>query len=530
MITLESIPPFVSLFGNPILFRLTSDVYVSQPGVFAVYHLQFSGCAAEWDTLSLSWGDESLLFTYKNLPDNSGLQLSSIAVEPDLLLWVELSAFELSMNTVLSSAFVVTVSGYVITLTARFTGPDYDLSHHSTGYFGVLCPSYESGVLEVILPFFKIHLITWLRVGEDWVKVSEDALPVDADGFATFDLHRVFGDYLSSDFLFPEATDQIVTARPEMSGEYRITAFESWGSPAQTSKMIQSVSFFFLNGAVTLTQQGKYNRENTTFWEKLCYNQYFLTWQPKTKYISGSQMEKLYYFVREEYESISLMIAVYYKDGTSLPAFEKVAVADPVIYTAYEFVLTLNILELPGWDEGTILYYEVYVNDHLGQRISEIRKYYLDEEYYQFSRYFLFRNSLGGFDTLRTTGLAATSMDYERTTVTRPVPTGYTDKTHGIQNVNTSEKKTFKANTGWLNEFQLDWVYDFLISPQLYQVVGSILIPVVVISNTVIQSKDASHLRAIEFDYSRSLVNECFTREIVGATFSIDFNDDYANL
>ena len=520
--------PSVSLSGNPIHFRFFSDSSLESVGVPASLTLVFTSPGSDGESLSLSWGTDSVCLVFCNEPDDSGFELSSREVEPLLSKWVELIAGEIASNYLIDRYYTVTFSGGAITLTARKAGTEYTLSHTADGIGGITVISVE-GVDSIIRPFFKVGVQVVLGAGEDSQILGEEYLPVDDAGSVTFDLHDFFSESPTTTFSFPEAADNLGILHPESSREYHVRYFEQYGTPPVPRKIHTSGPFYVLSGGLSTVQEGRYRREGSDFWSKLCYNQYFLTWQPKVKTVDRYQVEKLFYLVREEYPFIVMRVETYFVGGISTNPVPKCLIENPAKMGVYEFICTLSVLQLDGWDTEFIDYYEVWIEDDQVNRISEIRRFYVNKEESPFVRYFLFRNSIGGWDTLRTTGKFSSAFEYERSTAIRIPGLDMSDQDHHLIQTSVYEEKTYSASTGWLTPEQMDWIRDFCLSGEIYEVQGQNLITVVLTSKTARQAKDGENLWFLDFEYTRSITNEFYTREVVGAPFDIDFNDDYTD-
>jgi hypothetical protein len=523
----HQVPP-VSWSGNPVHFRFVSDNSIESFGVSASLTIVFTSTGKEEEALTLTWGIDSVSLVFRDEPDDSGFELSSREVEPLLSKWIELIAGEISSNYLIDHYYTVTYAAGAVTLTARAAGSEYTLSHTAEGIGGISATSVE-GVDPIVRPFFKVGVQVVLGASEDSQVLGEEYLPVDATGAVTFDLHEFFSDSPSTTFLFPEAADNLGILHPESCREYYVRYFEQYGTPPVPRKINTAGPFYVLSGGLSAVQEGRYRREGSDYWSKLCYNQYFLTWQPKVKTVDRYQVEKLFYLVREEYPFIVMRVETYFVGGISTNPVPKCLIENPVKMGVYEFICSLSALQLDGWDTEFIDYYEVWIEDDQVNRISEIRRFYVNKEETPFVRYFLFRNSIGGWDTLRTTGKFSSAYEYERSTAIRIPELEMTDQDHRLIQTTVTEEKTYSASTGWLTPEQIDWIRDFCLSGEIYEVQGQNLIPVVLTSKTARQTKDGENLWFLDFDYSRSVTDEYYTREVVGAPFDIDFNDDYTD-
>jgi len=531
-ISIITSPPLVALSGNPVRFKLQSNNQYSAAGVKYAYDIAFSDTGNANDYIELSWNDNLLRLTCKAAPDDSGLQIPDHSVIANLNDWCAEVAEYMQLNYLLSKYFDITVTGSTITLTAKDYGDEFEISatylwtNGSAPMGGV-----DGGSAQVARAYYKLGVQIMLKVGSAWVNCGEDLLPVDASGYATFDISTRFADRVYAEFQWLESSVDLMVLRANQCMEYRIRYFEQYFDDGVNApgKLTETSSMYILAAGISTGQQAIYNRQQSSYWAKLGYNQYFLTWAPKEKLIDRYTTEKLFYLVRSAITELNLIVEINYNDTTSQSVITKKTVASPTNKGVYEIICSLNRLELSGYDQNNIDNYRVWLTNEADARISEVRTFRMDYAFHENVREFLFRNSPGGYDTLRTTGDVEDILDFERVPISKVLGDSYTELDHQITDIKVTETKSYKANTGWLNREQLEWVRDFLLSTQVYQIIVGKLVPVKVVSAQIANRKDREDLYAIEFEYVRSFTSEYFSREIVSADFDDSFDDDFVN-
>lgn len=526
-ITVESSPSLVAIIGNRIGFKLSTDNNIETVGIVTQAYITFATVGLANDSFTIDWEGHSIQFTCKVTPDDSGTQIPTTPA--NIADWVAAVAAAVGLNYQVDQDFVVTSSGPELRLTAREKGLGNVVSLESDWTGAAPGLSGAEGTDEVARLFFKLGIQVLIKSGVTFNRISEDILPVDSANKASFDIRRNFADQLDSVFKFPEASDQLMILRENMCREYKVRYFERYGSDLTVQKIGESASFWVLNAGISYLQEAIYNRQDSSFWDKLGYNLYFLTWQPKTKYIDRYQTEKLYYLVQAAIANLLLKIEINYNDATPQSILTKDTTAGPTNKGVYELALTLNVLQLAGYDQGNIDNYRVWMEDGASNRISEIRTYVMDYEHHEYVRCFLFLNSLGGFDTLRTTGDVSDGIEHERTEISKVLGEDFTEMDHQVAAGSVYETKVYKANTGWKEAEDISWIRDFLLSKQVYQLIAGKLVPIVITSTKATQRIDKEDLYSISFEYRRAFKNEFYSKQIVHADFNDDFNDDFAN-
>lgn len=120
----------------------------------------------------------------------------------------------------------------------------------------------------------------------------------------------------------------------------------------------------------------------------------FLTWQPQTRRVSYHEPQWLRYVALQ---AATVKVKAYFAAG------------DPVTVTLKELIeltqysLDLNYGRIRGLFDQQPTYYDVWV-EAAGERLSFVQRYVLREDDADTVDFFVFENSLGGFDTIRFTG------------------------------------------------------------------------------------------------------------------------------
>lgn len=148
--------------------------------------------------------------------------------------------------------------------------------------------------------------------------------------------------------------------------------------------------------------------------------QKFFTWQPREKLVKMDQPEWLSFYCYESPFAIgssdeySLQFKLYTADG------------EVVEYARYFFVKVSGVWLLPvgysqfmleglhGAPTSEVMYWEVSVHRYSTGISSETIRYIADKRYFNDERYFIYRNSLGGIDSLRCVGVNEFSTKYTR--------------------------------------------------------------------------------------------------------------------
>ena len=519
--------PDVVLAGNriPLQFQASTNM-IENAGSKSEIILTWTAVALVDEFFDLLLKGETVRFTCKVAPDNSGIQFHDNSLSGTLPEWVALLAEDLQKNYLIARYYDLIINGAAITLTAKETGADY--SQEFTAGAGIDVTPTETnktGVDKVLRAFYGIILL--LYCNDEFV--TELILNVDSDGLAEVDVADLLKPYLIQDFEWPESDADFIFARADAIKSWYFKYGERWGD-AEYKAFIQSDIYHVLYGGVSWMQQAKYNYDDSSFWTKLQYNKYFLSWAPLTRYIGPAEPVKLYFVNHSGATTLKLKAKLYTASSDSTITVDSVSgVADKALY---EMVLSPAKVEYSGLSDETLLKIEVWIDNQSDVRVSEIRTFMLDYSHYEHTRYFIFRNSLGAFEALRSTGLMTRSDDYNREMSSVDVDMDYTSKDREEISVSNLEQQKFTVALGWLSRFAnadeyRNWLRDFSLSKEVYQAIGNTLKPIRLTSTNLDQGKDRDSVTGFMFEFVNAFTDEHFTKEITWNLFDESFNSDF---
>lgn len=297
-------------------------------------------------------------------------------------------------------------------------------------------------------------------------------LTPDADDNAVFEIQDGLADFFPFTDFNPYSvvdmqliTDNIVTAQFYQA--------ESYGDPQvdQTASLVDT--FKVLNGGLP-----KQIREDF-FTEILPVTKQFLTWAPTRKRVTQTQPELLHFYVyTDAITELNLIVKLYFTDGTdSTHTIDTVTgVAEEDIYRMPAGFTQLGISTLAA--SKTVKKYELWLTDQLDAIVSEVRTYALDYLSTPENRFWLFSNSLGMFEILRTEGKAIESHEITRETSSNYLPNGYALSLGEIQSRTLGSMETLEVSTGYLDsKTEALWAKEILLSEKVFLLTADDRIP-----------------------------------------------------
>jgi len=241
---------------------------------------------------------------------------------------------------------------------------------------------------------------------------------------------------------------------------------------------------------------------NKFFTDYLTSTRQFLTWQPNNKYVDERQKEYLYYLVNFTPlpTKLQLWCMATYEDGST--ELIKAAEIGPVgQYRVYGMAVGYRALGLHLKTKRTHSY-QVYLTNQNGDTLSEVRSYIVDDIYYENPYYFLFRNSIGGYDTMRFTGEIEESLKSERQTASRFLTNQVGRDFRENYEISVASQREISIATGFLSEGPwLDYLQELERSPEAYRLTETGMIPLLNSGNQLLYYKKTEKLQAANFKF-----------------------------
>lgn len=537
-ITVEKYPANVEFADNPVVFQLKTTNMYSYAGTYAVLSLKISGIdTIPGHSFKLSWSTYELIFTLALNPDDSGLQIRSASGGEDKCDWGSDFYNSLNSNYLLNRDFNIEggCSGdYIITITAKEKGSAFSLTFSDSNVVNLSQDSVTVGNDPVMRSGYKLLSKLYVDDGVSIICLGEDRITPDDQGICNFDFSELLKSHIfeSSSFEFPEGLTNFLFDRNSQIIKYFIEYAEYYSSSVR--ELISTVDNpnYILDGGIDFIKLAKYHEDDSSFWDKMQYNKDFLTWQPINKKIWIRQPEKLYYLVWNALTTtIKLMIKIYYNDDTDYTHEQDTQTVSQ--YDLYECILSYNKLDLISLPQSAgkeIKKYEVWIADQDDAKISISRYFELDRRIYTNQRFFIFRNSLSGFDTIRFTGETAKSTDLKRSSITILNDFDFTSLDAQIKNNTIFESQKYKVSSGWLTKEQTEYLREFELSTEVYEFILNRLYPVVLVNSKSAIHKDNEYLYNRTIEYARAYKDSNYSYDdniLDSKNFNKSFNSSY---
>lgn len=517
MITINTVPYAVQFAGNPIRYKATSDNFIESAGVKAKFTLSFTSTDTIVDHyITLAFMNKSLTFYLKSPLTDQGTDLPVAEGGWSINQWCAALYAAFLRNYELFTFYNISLLSNPpkIQFEAKETGDFYSIFINENTIGGMQSDgaSTYDGEDTVYRPSFGILLQVW---DEDLGLIGEDLKGVDTSGIAQFNV----ADYLNSLLVsssgihlnYPVSPGTNVYEYYDFFKKFKASFAERYSGINHRLLFETNFHQAILGG---LSHEGLlyWNEPSSDFWNDTANKLKYLTWQPRIKNTSYASPEYLYFAFQDPstYTRYRVKINIWLADGSSSSDFLN-AITDIRPYSVIELVVGAAHLEL---DDTVIKWNIVIINDN-NDAISEVFTFLVDPKYYEQDRIFIFRNSFETYDVFRCTGIIESRLDYDQEKGSLVMEDFETPWNAPIRTLEAKETTAFKASSGWLTREGKNWLRDFMVSKERFEVVDGKLWPIVITSKKTGLFKDNDNNYALEFEYERAYDSGNYTKVLL---------------
>lgn len=270
---------------------------------------------------------------------------------------------------------------------------------------------------------------------------------------------------------------------------------ESYGEPAVLTPLVQSSTFRVLNGGVPKLFDGDF------FASYLPSAKQFLTWHPGTKRVDINQPELLHIYTPTGTTSLKLNLKVYFTDQTDVTVEKEVltGVLPNRIYRIPAGYTQLNVNAVDGTKQ--VSKYQIWITNQSNAIIAEAVTYKVDIVTKSNTRYWMFVNSLGMWETIRTTGKATNELEVEREVSAGYLQQGYSRAKGEFRSRVIGSTDTLQLSTGYLeSQAESLWAKELVISNNVYLLELSRRIPYIITTDSFRIYQDLDYQWYLRFD------------------------------
>mgnify|MGYP006879606603 FL=1 len=279
----------------------------------------------------------------------------------------------------------------------------------------------------------------------------------DSQAIALLNFRRPLRKLITADPPAWPASNQPRLIQGTMNARYRVTIEEYHsGAVSPSDTIVDSPRHVMRTG---------FNNEVGQYLWAFEIDRTFLTHAPRTKQVTEFQPEWLYYIRHADFAMDAVVTATTDTGNTTTVTMSLPGQKHDVI----EIPLGFQQLSLAS----NIIKWEVEIRQ-AGQSspISEVMRYELSCACTPLDRYFILENTLGGWDTLRTTGRHSTNLSIQSNEAYVAEDPVYGSGKHVLIDTDIMAQMEGSVNTGPLSKDEARWVGDLLMSKQAYRIGG----------------------------------------------------------
>ncbi len=496
-------PYLMSFAGNPMRYLVsTNEGGGGIEDSKSVIEIEFSDIDSTPDhSIDITFLRETRRFTLKNQPTSRD-HLPIADDSWDAARWCQ-SCYDYIINDVqLQNYYAIDIDGPKIVLTAKTASPDYDWICENNEIQGVTITTVISGMVSIPGTVEGVRM-TVLKNGT--TLLGQDYKPLDASGNVRFEIQE----YLYSSLL------QALPPRFRLSIPIHYHIYTDYFIKYQVSfcdriaGVFQARTYGAPNYTFCYAIAGGLNREDLVanhesmvdYFNLAATKMKFLTWSPPSRITDQTETHSLFFaFQNPSYSACRMKLVLVTTQGSEVPV---TVIQHPIQpWSVAEYHVGFDQLGLADRTHDDILKWQVYlVRGDTGEVISDIREFILDKSFHENTRYFRFRNSWGTYDSLRCTGVFESIVQHDREKVlfmSDDIETSF--NAPGAYSM-IKESQNFKANSGWLTRDYLNFLRDFMLSGDIYEVEGFRLLKCLLTSKKTNLFKDAVYNYSLAFEY-----------------------------
>lgn len=434
------------------------------------------------------------------------VMLTTGAAIPDNGLGVEENATPLPIETWLNATFIPTVNqNYAIvnniTFTAApgilFINATYDsFLTVATTIAGTTCQLIAIGTPEVYPPNYHILLDLYIDAAK---KATLKAIPETTTPYAAkFDFQEIVKAYVSSEL--PTFGLTTLHACTKTMGVIDFKFTEGWGNPVQYKGLNDNTTpLLAIKGGIPFEDFKTLGITAPLFMVARKSS------SPSTKIVSKNQAEYIYFLalfsIFDLTTSVEIYGAIYYTDGTitSLTWHTGVTLNN---FTEYILPVGYDALNVGSFDPSKeVESWSIRIGGLEYGLMVDIQTYKLAVRDAPNELFFLFENSLNGFDTLRTTTNPTIGYQVSKEDFSKTIDWTYNVEDGEKNSYNLRATKRIKASTGWVSLEYIKYLQEFLTSARIYEIGTAYYRPVQLIGNSFQLYKSEEMLYALEFEF-----------------------------
>lgn len=539
-ITVVSEPGYLSLSKDPIEFHLQTNKWVTTQPTTSIYSMVFSTkLTTAGEKLTFDWNGNTVTFVVEATTDPDGYNLPTALGSTTLEEYVEALVDNwFGGNYLLLRDFEITKSG---TDTIIFAGRDSSIDMNApvtdiNASYATLT-GVSSGVEAVYNPNFTfiMHVEVEEVYGSDeWTRLDPihaypilyyDTIALNWKGRAKIDVSTLIDGMLQTreETLDIDETDEVIADQTNL--QWRVIYTEQY---TIDSSLFTDLHEDVFQGPTYVSDtkrviKGGMKYLDIPLFPDLITDFYGTatkpanTWVPNGAFVTQEQLHFLTYLITHVQTGVAtfdLKATVYYTDSTD-DTDVILSTTDPLENETWRFPVGFLANGLEAWQPAKIPYkYEIWLQySDLGDPwVGERKTFWLEVESRQ-DRYFIYENSFGAHEILRTSGEFSATPEVSKTTGKRVVEAGYAADNANFAQKSNGYSDVFEVSTGFKTKEEFIQLREFINSDIHYEIIDGKKVPIVV-STTKMKLEyelTGSYDRIESFKYRHAFINKAYS-------------------
>ena len=505
-ITVINQPGAIVFSKNFVTWKLETDKFITYPGNLAWRIFTFTGDPNSGETISLAWSDADIIMEFVNTPDDSGYQLPLHTVG-SLGAYIGVLAALLQLNYFINRDFIVSAVGNTLLFTARINGSLYNLIASDTvvnGSWG----AQTYGADKLYNPNFFIAVDTFVENVFNsgiYTRLEPRFFKPDENQQVEFSVDEQLHAFLEREINAPDYMQTVVAQCNNINKRWYITYTEFYGEPAVFHKVITS--------DVKKVFKGGVNHEYFTTFNNLWFTIFPLTPFLITKRVKRNatkqQQEYLYYVNAIGNAPHRLMVRVDYSNNTNTT----INAMNVNLQSECTHLLPsgFNQLNLEALNPTLrALRWYVWLEATTSILVSEVLVYEIVKPSH-IERYFIYENSLGAWETLRTEGQKEHSVEIKKNEFEKLLPFNYkaeegniisrTENYQDMQEVYTGHYFTKEEAQDLIDLLKAENIFELVDTTQPLQPTSGKKVPVYIEPDSFVIDRDDNYQYGVKFKY-----------------------------
>lgn len=337
-------------------------------------------------------------------------------------------------------------------------------------------------------------------------------LEPDSTGTALFYLQQAFKGIFA---LAPPAILTDIATITDRSAVYKLAYGDLYDDLETPASLTETGTYLAVFGGLSKKAYASLGKYFTTY---LNSNNKFMTWLPYEVTIDREQEFYLQYFINKVLTQVKLKADIYYDDGTST--------TDHVIFTKSTGISYGTILAVPCGlphtalatvdPAKTISYYDIFLTDSSDVALTDKFKLLLTTFTPPRARYFLYINSLGAYEVLRTTGKFKHTTKAEKSTMQRHLSHTYTTTDQEVEGYNAQMQDEYEYSTGLYPGAKglqyLKSLRDIMLTNKFYEISrAGVRRPLLVLADSLVIEESDNHRHYMRFKCADPFIENNYT-------------------